>query len=214
LQISIFETPWVKVGPSKPLGHGWDNMELGAKIRTLRRQRGMGLDEFSRRSGVSKSLISLIERNISVPTVRSLEKIVKALGISISSLYHEIENTGESAESQGKFLVVRKGERKKLLMGRERGGAHYELLTPDYQRKLQLVYMHFPAGKKSGRFISHEGEECGVVLEGILRVQLGDHEIILEDGDSISFPSTVPHLLENIGDIEVRAFWANTPPTF
>jgi transcriptional regulator with XRE-family HTH domain len=159
-------------GLSRSLGHGLDDMELGAKIRTLRRHRGMGLDEFSRRSGVSKSLISLIERNISVPTVRSLEKIVKALGISISSLYLEMENTGESAESQRKFLVVRKGERKKLLMGRERGGAHYDLLTPDYQRKLQLVYMHFPAGKKPGSYITHEGEECGVILEGTLRVQL------------------------------------------
>jgi transcriptional regulator with XRE-family HTH domain len=194
-----------------------DKMELGEKIRTLRRYRGMGLDEFSRRSGVSKSLISLIERNISVPTVRSLEKIVKALGISISSLYLEMENTGENAEireTRSKFLIVRRGERKKLLMGRERGGAHYELLTPDYQRNLQLVYMHFPAGKKSGSYITHEGEECGVVLEGTLRVQLGEREIILQEGDSISFDSTVPHRLENIGDVEVRAFWANTPPTF
>jgi len=189
-------------------------MELGAKIRALRRYNGLGLDEFSRRSGVSKSLISMVERNISVPTVRTLEKIVKALGTNISSLYHEMEKVGEQGEAPGKYNVVRKDERKTLLMGRERNGARYDLLTPDYKRKLQLVYIHFPVGKKVGRSITHEGEECGVVLEGKLKVQLGDREIILQEGDSISFDSTVPHRLENIGEIEVRAFWANTPPTF
>jgi mannose-6-phosphate isomerase-like protein (cupin superfamily) len=174
----------------------------------------MGLDELSRRSGVSKSLLSLLERNISTPTVRTLEKIVKPLGTTVSDLCYEMESTPRSGVSKSKPHVLRKSERKKLLMGPERGKARYELLTPDYQRKLQIIYIHFPAGTKSSRFVTHEGEEWGIVLEGQLKVTIGDEEIILQEGDSIYFDSTLPHSLENIGEIEVRAFWVNTPPTF
>lgn len=190
------------------------NMELGEKVRALRRRQGMGLEELSRKSGVSKSLLSLIERNISAPTVRTLQKIVKPLGTTVSSLCYQVEEREKTADVRKGALVVRKAERKKLIMGAERGKAYYELLTPDYQRRIQLIYMHFPVGKKPGRFVSHEGDECGLVLEGRLRVQIQDQEFILQEGDSIYFDSTLPHILENIGDIEVRAFWVNTPPTF
>lgn len=189
-------------------------MDLGEKVRALRRRKSMGLEEFSQKSGVSKSLLSLIERNISAPTVRTLEKIVKPLGTTVSSLCYEVEERDRTTETQKGVLVVRKADRKKLVMGSERGKAHYELLTPDYQRKIQFVYMHFPVGKKSGRYVSHEGDECGLVLEGRLRVQIQDQEFILQEGDSIYFDSGLPHILENVGDIEVRAFWVNTPPTF
>jgi transcriptional regulator with XRE-family HTH domain len=189
-------------------------VELGEKIRALRRLKKMGLEELSRLSGVSKGLLSLIERSISAPTVRTLEKIAKPLGTTVSILCYEEEEKPGSAEPQKGVLVVRKSDRKKLVMGPERGKARYELLTPDYQRKIQFIYMHFPVGKKSGRLVSHEGDECGLVVEGRLKVQIQDQEFILQEGDSIYFDSTLPHILENVGEIEVRAFWVNTPPTF
>ena len=61
-------------------------MEIGEKIRLLRRQKRMTLDELSKKSEVSKSLLSMVERNISAPTVRTLEKVVRALGTTDSSL--------------------------------------------------------------------------------------------------------------------------------
>jgi transcriptional regulator with XRE-family HTH domain len=189
-------------------------MALGEKIRKLRRQQGMTLDELSRKSEVSKGLLSVTERNISAPTVRTLEKIVRALGTTVSSLYSEMENSKKEAANPGKMAIVHKKERKKLVLGPERGKAHYELLSPDYHRKLQVMYIHFPVGRKTGKFISHEGEECGIILEGELKVYIDEQVVILEEGDSIYFDSIIPHRLENIGKTEVRAFWINTPPTF
>ena len=125
-----------------------------------------------------------------------------------------MENSKKEADKPGKMAIVHKKERKKLVLGPERGKAHYELLSPDYQRKLQVMYIHFPVGKKTGKFISHEGEECGIILEGELKVYIDEQVVILEEGDSIYFDSTTPHRLENIGKTEVRAFWINTPPTF
>ena len=105
-------------------------------------------------------------------------------------------------------------DRRKLVLGPERAKAHYELLTPDYRKKLQIMYIHFPVGKNKGDFLSHEGEECGVVLEGRLKAYVGDRTYVLEQGDCIYLDSSVPHKWENIGEIEVRAFWINTPATF
>jgi len=189
-------------------------MELGERVKNLRRKQGMTLKELSKRAEVSMSLLSLIERNISTPTVRTLEKVVRALGTTISRLYLELENSEKQNFYSGRVTVVHKKDRKKLVLGTERGKAHYELLTPDYQRKLQIIYVHFPVGRNKGEFISHEGEECGIILEGKLKAHIGDQVIILAEGDSIYFDSTTPHYWENSGEIEVRAFWINTPPTF
>ena len=189
-------------------------MDLGEKTRLLRRQKGMTLDELSKKSEVSKSLLSMIERNISVPTVRTLEKVVKALGTTISSLYLEMENFKKKDADTKRVTVVRKEKRKKVFLGPERRKAHCELLTPDYQRRLQIIYVHIPVGKKRGKSINHEGEECGIILEGTLKAYIGEKVMILEEGDTIYFDSSIPHCWENVGDIEVRAYWINTPPTF
>jgi quercetin dioxygenase-like cupin family protein len=60
----------------------------------------------------------------------------------------------------------------------------------------------------------HEGEECGLVLQGTLEVHLGDEAFVLEEGDSIIFDSRRPHWYRNIGSTRVLSVWAVTPPTF
>ena len=73
---------------------------------------------------------------------------------------------------------------------------------------------HYPVGAKVEEFYTHDGEECGMVLEGRFKGIIGDQEIILEPGDSIYYDSSIPHRWENAGETEVRAIWAITPPSF
>ncbi len=189
-------------------------MEIGEKIKELRIQNGFTLEELSKRSDVSISLLSMVERNMSAPTVRTLDRIVKAFGTTISNFYRDMENARIDKSSPDKVTVIHKADRKKLVLGPERAKAYYELLTPDYRRKLEIIYIHFPVGRNEGDFISHEGEECGVILEGRLKAYVGNRTYILEEGDCIYLDSSTPHRWENIGAIEVRAFWINTPATF
>jgi transcriptional regulator with XRE-family HTH domain len=189
-------------------------MEVGERIKSLRRVQGMTLDELSKKSDVSRSLLSMVERNISAPTVRTLEKIVVALGTTISDVYHQMESEEAGEVQPPRISVLKKNERKTLVLGPERGKAHYQLLTPDYRRKLEIMYIHFPVGKKTGRFITHEGEECGIILEGRLIAHIGDEEFLLEEGDTICFDSSTPHYWENAGEIEVRLYLINTPASF
>lgn len=75
----------------------------------------MTLDELSRKSEVSKSLLSVAERNFSAPTVRTLEKVVRALGTlgtTVSSLYSGMENSKKEAVNPGKLAIIHKKERK------------------------------------------------------------------------------------------------------
>jgi len=206
-------------------------MNLGDKLKDLRLQREMTLEDLSRKSEVSKSLLSQVERNISVPTVITLERITHALGIATSELFFELENSGKGVSAKtsrekkdensdwgenfvnGKSVsIVRRGDRKKLILPRSE--AEYELLSPDLQRKIEFITVCFPAGAKIKNFFNHKGEECGVILEGKLKGIIGSQIVILEEGDSIYLDSSISHRWENIGEVETRAIWAITPPSF
>ena len=192
-------------------------MEIGEKVKTLRLANRITLNELSQKSGVSKSLLSQIERNISVPTVTTLQKIANAFGIPISGMFSENKQVARTTSpnrndtnSEG-VMVVRKGGRKRLIMP---WGAWQEMLCPDLRHRIEFIFLHYPVGAKVEEFYTHDGEECGMVLEGRFKGTIGDQEIILEPGDSIYYDSSIPHRWENIGETEVRAIWAITPPSF
>jgi len=191
--------------------------ELGENLRIIRLQKKITLQELSQMSKVSKSQLSQIERNVSVPTVAKLQKIADALEIKFSDLLPDNGNSTSDADpvsskvNSKQISVVRKGERKKMVMP---WGALYEMLCPDLQHKIEFIYLHYPAGTTAKEQYTHDGEECGVVLEGTFKGTFGTKEVILEPGDSIYYDSTIPHYWETVGDTDVRAIWAITPPSF
>jgi mannose-6-phosphate isomerase-like protein (cupin superfamily) len=190
---------------------------LGENLRSIRLQKKMTLQELSQVAKVSKSQLSQIERNVSVPTVVKLQKITEALNVKLSNVLPENGDSVSDAhfdnnhENSNRISVVRKGERKKMVMP---WGAMYEMLCPDLQHKIEFIYLHYPAGTTAKEQYTHEGEECGVILEGTFKGTFGDKEVVLEPGDSIYYDSTIPHYWETIGDTDVRAIWAITPPSF
>jgi transcriptional regulator with XRE-family HTH domain len=192
-------------------------MEIGEKVKALRVTSRITLNELSKKSGVSKSLLSQIERNISVPTVTTLQKIANAFGIPISRMFSENDDVAATLSpdkhdvNSVEVTVVRKGCRKKLIMP---WGAWQEMLCPNLRHKIEFIYLHYPVGTKVEEFYTHDGEECGIVLEGRFRAVIGDQEIILEAGDSIYYDSSIPHRWENAGETEATAIWAITPPSF
>jgi len=191
-------------------------MELGENLKAARLKKKITLKELSKRSKVSTSQLSQIERNVSIPTVTNLLKIAEALNINIADIVPQqkddngIPSSRKDSTKLPAIGVVRKGERKKIVLPT---GCWYELLSPDLQHKLEFIYIYHPIGTKID-IPSHEGEECGLVLEGTYKGIIGGQEIILEAGDSIYYNSTIPHTWEAIGDKEMRAIWVITPPSF
>jgi transcriptional regulator with XRE-family HTH domain len=180
------------------------DIDIGSKIRTYRKNRRLSIAELAKMSDTSAGMISQIERNLVVPSVTTIWKIAQAMGVNVGYFFDEQEEVSP---------VVRKNERKKLVIDESHG--IYELLTVDLNRKIEFLSITLHSGEsKSNEMLSHAGEECGIVIKGRLKVKLGEREYILEEGDSISFDSNIPHRYINIGEEESHSIWAMTPPSF
>ncbi|HKM01192.1 MAG TPA: XRE family transcriptional regulator, partial [Sedimentibacter sp.] len=138
-------------------------MEVGEKIRSLRHKQKISIEQLSAMSGLSKGLISQIERDITGPSVASLWKISKALNVTMNYFFDEYDDFNQ---------IVRKDERKKLIM--RKSTRVYELLSPDLKKQIEMLMIEIkPNENISAELISHDGEECGVVIKGTLRIISG-----------------------------------------
>jgi transcriptional regulator with XRE-family HTH domain len=191
--------------------------DLGTNLRSLRIQRNLTLEQLSRKTKISKSQLSQIERNSSVPAVTRLVRIASALEVELDHLVAspaqsaDVRHGVEANTRSGNIAVVRKDERRKVIMP---WGASFEVLCPDLRHQIEFLYLHYPVGATAGQLYNHAGEECGLVLEGTFRGIFEDREVVLEAGDSVYYDSSIPHYWENAGEVDVRAIWAITPPSF
>ncbi len=91
----------------------------------------------------------------------------------------------------------------------------YELLCPNLKNQIEMLWIEIDPNETSTEdLISHEGEECGVVIKGSLRVLSGDKVYDLNEGDSIYLDSTIPHRYVNMGNEVSLSVWAMVPPSF
>jgi transcriptional regulator with XRE-family HTH domain len=162
-------------------------VQLGKMLREARRDQ-FTVEELAERAGVSSGLISQIERGRGNPSFATLEKLVRALDLSLASVFAE-----PATEAS---MVVRGKERPKLVMPKE--GLVYELMTPRSGNGLAMVRTQVPKGfdNRADPFI-HPGEECVHIVEGALEITVGDRVFELSAGDTIKFDSGVPHSWRN-----------------
>lgn len=179
-------------------------MELGDKIRSLRQKQKISIEQLSAKTGLSKGLISQIERDITGPSVTSLWKISKAMNVTMNYFFDEYNDFNQ---------VIRKDERKKIMM--RKAGRVYELLSPDLKKQIEMLWIEIaPNEYNTDELISHDGEECGVVIKGSLRILSGENVYDLNEGDSIYLDSTIPHKYLNMGNEVSISIWSMVPPSF
>jgi transcriptional regulator with XRE-family HTH domain len=177
---------------------------LGARIRTRRIQLGMTLQDLAEASGLTKSFVSQIERGRNSPSISTLRAMAQALGVRMFYFF-QLEQINEP--------VVRFAERRILTL--QGTGVTYELLTPNVQSALEMVEMRLAVGHHTGdRPISHEGEECLVVVEGMIEIEVAGATYNLRTGDSIYIEPRQPHRARNTGERAAVIISAVTPPSF
>jgi quercetin dioxygenase-like cupin family protein len=89
------------------------------------------------------------------------------------------------------------------------------ILSPLPSPQLELVLLELPPGKASwAKARSHQGQECHLVLQGVIRAYYGEKVYRLEEGATILWDGTVPHRMENIGDTDAQLLIALMPPAF
>ena len=195
--------------------------ELGARLRGIRLRHGVGLRELARRLDLSPSSISQIETGKIQPSVRTLYAFATEFGVPVDDVLfgddpvalsrHPGTATVFDAASDGAagpgVTMQRAHERPTITLN---SGVTWERLmfwAEDEVEFIEATYEPGGASSTDGQLVRHSGQEFGCVLSGTLHVVVGFEEYVLEAGDSITFPSSTPHLLKNESDEPVRASW-------
>jgi transcriptional regulator with XRE-family HTH domain len=170
----------------------------GGRIREIRKTKNMSIVELANRVGVSKSLISQVERGSVFPSLSTLEGISVALEVEITEFF-KID-----APTTMEDIVVRADSRKKITLPDSL--MTYYLLTPTLRKNVEFLLIEIPpftskdAAKGEIETFKHEGEEYFFVMEGRLELHFGHQRYILNQGDSGCFNSSNGHVWRNISD--------------
>ena len=185
-----------------------DDIQLGARIRMLRRKRKLSVEGLATLARMSSGMVSQIERGLSSPSLRSLRALSTALGAPLSWFFESVD----SGTLRKTLYIVPATDRRLLRLTQT--GVMKELLSPETDGRLIEMYeLTLEAGGSSGGdFQHHEGEKAGMVLAGKFRLWLNEEVSLLGPGDSFQFPSTLPHRFDNPGTELARVLWINTPP--
>jgi transcriptional regulator with XRE-family HTH domain len=180
-------------------------LQLGARIRALRQGRHLTLRDVAERAGVTESFLSQVERDVTSPSIATVQRIARALDLSIAQLFAEEPQTGR---------VVRREARRRLAYPGLK--AVDEFLTTNLAGRLQVIISTIePGGGTGAEPYTHDSdEEVVVVLSGVLDLWVADEHYVLREGDAITFPSRLPHWNANHGDQPVSVLFCVTPPSF
>lgn len=179
-------------------------MEIGEKIKARRLALNLSLRDLAEQSDLTASYLSQVERNVSMPSIDSLRKISKAL--DIPTFYFFLEQEPLSP-------VVRRNERRKISI--PPGKVGYELLTPNVNRKMEVIMAELDIHSGPVPLIHHSNtEECILVLEGALQITIADQSYQLYQGDTIYFEGILLQSLAPLGESRVRYLVIVTPPIF
>jgi len=179
----------------------WSAQRIGELVGTYRRQRNMKVSQLARQIGVTPSLVSQIERGNSRPSVATLFALAEALDVSVDVFAAREPGTSGSSTAPPEVAeqyVVHRGNRRSIAIS---GGVTWEMLTPGRRQDvefLELVYE--PHAESNESLYRHPGFEMMCVLAGRFDIYVGFDVFTLGEGDSIAFPSSMPHRYVNPTD--------------
>lgn len=174
-------------------------MDIGEKIKEIRKELGYTLQEFADLCGLSVSLISQVERNLASPSIQSLVKMAEVLQTPVGSFF-------ENGDKEKDQIIVKKSERRTLSLPNHTTG--YELLTPgELDGNIRVLFITLePNQFSSTQKFGHSGKEICVAFQGSIRVEFENHEYVLDEGDSIAFNSEKSHRFYNPTKTQTKLF--------
>ena len=180
-------------------------MEIGNKIRRLRLQRGLTQEELADRCELSKSFISLLERDLTSPSLDTLSDILESLGTDLPTFFRNSGSEKMVFSSEDIFVK----EDPEGICG------VIKWLVPSAQKnQMEPILVEMGPGGETVEDDPHEGEEFGYVLSGSIRIVLGDRTEKVKKDESFYFRPTAPHKLVNAGKTPCKVIWVSTPPSF
>ena len=177
-------------------------MDIGAKIKQMRNQKGLTQEELADRCELTKGYISQLENNLNSPSIATLTDILSALGSNLSEFFNE--------EPEEKVVFSREE-----FIEKDADGVLWNWLIPNAQKNMmEPVLVELNEDASTSGDIPHEGEEFGYVLEGKITIVLGNKHHHCKKGEAFYFTANKPHTILNKGKTKAKFLWISTPPNF
>ncbi len=161
------------------------------RLKILRRQLNLSLQDLADRTELTKSYLSKVERGLSTPSVAVALKLARALHVEVDQLFDE-------APVDDAVTVVRVADR--VSMGESSSESTYEVLAARAGHKRLLPFVIRPSKTFAVTgFKEHEGEEFLFVHRGKVEMEFATHKVALGTGDSVYFNAQIPHRIRSVG---------------
>lgn len=176
-------------------------MNIGAKIKDLRMQNNLTLEELANRCELSKGFLSQLERNLTSPSINTLADILEALGSDLSAFFNEEERR----------IIFHKED----YYVNEKDGVTIHWIVPNAQKNaMEPIVLTLEKDASSQIIEPHNGEEFCYVLRGEAVLVENEKEYPLKCGETFYMNGTHKHYIKNNKEEKVELLWVMTPPNF
>ncbi|WP_249029897.1 helix-turn-helix domain-containing protein [Tannockella kyphosi] len=177
-------------------------MEIGAKIKRLRLANHLTLEELANRSELTKGFLSQLERDLTSPSITTLEYILEALGTNLQEFFNE---------KQEEQIVFKKDD----FFENEQSGYTISYIVPNAQKnEMEPILLSLDSGATSMVLEPDDGQEFGYVIQGKVSLNYGEKVLTLRKGETFYIKSGLRHFIKNTGDSVAKVIWVSTPPIF
>ena len=177
-------------------------MDIGAKIKRLRLSNQLTLEELANRSELTQGFLSQLERDLTSPSIATLENILEALGTNLKDFFSEDEDE-QIVFSKDDFFENTQDDYK------------ISYIIPNAQKnEMEPILIELKEDKKSMEIDPHDGEEFGYVIQGKVTLVNGEEEYDVKKGETFYLKGNLPHYIINKNDTLAKVIWVSTPPIF
>lgn len=167
---------------------------IGVEIRRLRRERGYTLNEVATRTGLSASMLSMLERGLAGPSIGTLVAVSSALGVHMAELFNMDPGPSGPVLRHQDQVVVQSGP-----------GITRRVINADDANGIEISVLDLEPGSDTGvKPVQHAGQEYLLVLAGSIDATLDEDVFDLETGDGMTFDASRPHAFANSGSTTSR----------
>ncbi len=169
--------------------------EMARRICELRQIEGLSTADMAVKTGVSEKEYIACESGSHDLNFAFIYRCALAFNVDVTDI---IEGTSPKLKS---FTVTRRGEGQRIEQAH--GMVYYNLASEFQNRIAEPLYVNVAYSEEAEHrdieLTTHSGQECDIVLKGKLKVQVGEHREVLEEGDSIYYDSATPHGMIAVG---------------
>jgi transcriptional regulator with XRE-family HTH domain len=179
-------------------------LEIGQKIKRLRKANNLTQEELANRAYLTKGFISQLERDLTSPSIVTLKGILDVLGEELADFFRDVKHESVLFDKKVRVLSSTSTEQMKV-----------ELLVPSAQNRIMdPVLMSLEPGTSTETHMAHEGEEFGFLLQGSVTLWVDKVAYPMRKGDCFYFASDREHRLHNSGKTKAQLLWIVSPPVF